>query len=130
MLNDRAWDEQGDAARQADAAALVEREPVLASYQEREERNYWRRILHNNPHQGRDTHRHGYIAPGSDVPGVTPGSVAKGTKGHGKGEKGTGNRSRTEYEGWGSASSSSGRSSGSWWNPGSWSGWWDWSDRR
>ena len=140
MKQDRGWDDEGNAAREADAAALVEREPVVVSYQEREARNYWRPVLHNNPRQGRDSHRHGYIPPGSDVPGVTPGSAAEGKRAIAKGRKVLGKGLAPSMRAkplsgdsswrWGGTSSSSGQSSGSWWNPSAWSGWWDWSGRR
>ena len=142
MIRERNWDTEGAAARGADAAAQVDRTPVLVSYEERERRNYWRLVASNREPQGRGTEqRHGYIAPGDNVPGATPSNVDKGGKDQSKGGKSYGKMSRVEYEGghetpddrswrWGGSSSSSGQSSWSWWNPSSWSGWWGWGENR
>ena len=133
MIREREWDEEGRSAAHADEVALIPREAVLVSYEEREERNYWRQVASNRPRErrgGSDSHRHGYLAPGSGVPGVTPGYATKGDKGEGKGGKSYGKRTRSEYEsgsswGWGRRSSGSRQS---WWDRSSWSNWsgWNW----
>ena len=87
MRTENGWDEQGRAAHQADEVALVPREPNRVSYDEREKRQWWRQVCSNRPQTGSDSVRTGYIAPGSPVPGATPGDKGKGAKGKSKGGK-------------------------------------------
>ena len=114
MIRDRGWGVEGNAAQRADAAALVQRVPTYVSYEEREQRNYWRLVASNREPQGRNTPRRGYLAPGTNVPGATPSDVVKGGKA--KGGKSYGKRSRAEFEG-GTVSQSASTSSSSWWGP-------------
>ena len=78
MMRDRGWDNNGQAAREADALALTEREPVKVPYEERERRNYWRLVAQGGGPQGSNRPRHGYLAPGQNVPGATPSDDVKG----------------------------------------------------
>ena len=132
MRSENDWDDQGRAARQADEDALVHREPNRVAYDERERRQWWRQVCSNRPQTGSDSVRTGYIAPGSPVPGATPGDKGKGAEGKCKGGKTQGKRSRADYEEGGSSSSSqsswswSNPGSSSWWNPGAWAAWCNW----
>ena len=73
MINDRGWDPDGQSARYADEMALIPRHGTQVSWEERENRQYWRLVGGNRPPQGRNTHRTGYINPADGVAGAVPG---------------------------------------------------------
>ena len=128
MIRDRGWGRDGNSARQADAAALVDRPAQTVPYAEREARDWWRLVAQGRQ-QGRDTQRTGYIAPGQNVPGATPGDPSKGRKGRSKGGKTMGKRACPEFEADGHASTADqswhygGVPSSSTWNPDPWANW-------
>ena len=90
MIRQRGWDPEGAAARRADEIAHVPRHVNYVSFDERQQRNWWRLVASNREPQGRGTQRQGYLAPGTNVPGATPSDIVKGNKG--KGGKDFGNK--------------------------------------
>ena len=91
MMEQRGWDERGESAREADRLALVPRIAEGISFEEREQRGWWRQVAENRPQSGRDTQSTGDIGPSweiaaSSVPGASLGCVGKGDKGKNKGK--------------------------------------------